>query len=58
MLRRTPTFLRTFRSDTRVATAIEYGLIVAAIAVGVIGLVNSIGLIVNSFYESVLTGFD
>ncbi len=58
MLRRTPAFLRHFRRDTRGATAIEYGLIVAAIAAAVIGLVNSIGLSVLSFYESVQAGFD
>ena len=35
--------IRNFSSDTRAATAIEYGLIVALIALAIIGALQSLG---------------
>ncbi len=44
-----------FAEDESGATAIEYGLIAAGIAVAIIGLVNTIGTQLNTAFQSVST---
>lgn len=45
-----------FWSDESGATAIEYGLIAAGIALAIITVVNSLGTTLNSKFDSVNTG--
>ncbi|HET7680244.1 MAG TPA: Flp family type IVb pilin [Xanthobacteraceae bacterium] len=47
---------RRFARDESGATAIEYALITAGIAVAIIAAVNSIGTTTNAKFESVSTG--
>ncbi len=46
-------FLKKLRRDTRGATAVEYGLIVALIAVAAIASMQTLGLSLNDFYTFV-----
>ena len=48
--------LRSFGQNNRGATAIEYGLIAALIAVVIIGAVTAIGTSLNTSFNSVATG--
>ena len=45
-----------FWSDESGATAIEYGLIAAGIALAIITVVNSLGTTLNGKFDSVNTG--
>ena len=45
-----------FAEDVSGATAIEYSLIAAAIALVIVAIVNSIGTILNTTFTSVQTG--
>lgn len=45
--------LKTFRDDRKGATAIEYGLIAAGIAVVIIVAVNTLGGDLNSMFETI-----
>jgi pilus assembly protein Flp/PilA len=47
------TRLQSFLSDKRGATAIEYGLIAAMIAIGIIASAKSIGTTLSSTFSSV-----
>lgn len=47
------THLRTFLRDDNGATAIEYGLIAAGIAVVIIGAVQAVGTALNTTFTSV-----
>jgi len=47
--------LITFLKDESGATAIEYGLIAAGIAVAIIGVVNTLGSKLNTTFSSVST---
>lgn len=47
--------LREFAADTSGATAIEYGLIAAGIAVAIIAVVNGIGSKLNTTFDSIST---
>ena len=49
-------FLHRFVADERGATAIEYGLIIALIAVVIITAVNSLGTKVKNGFTKVSTG--
>ena len=49
-------FLSRFVSDESGATAIEYGLIAAGIAVAIITVVSQVGTNVNSTFGSVSSG--
>ena len=49
------TLLRRFAHDTTGATAIEYGLIAAGIAVAIIAVVNGIGTKLNTSFSSIST---
>jgi pilus assembly protein Flp/PilA len=49
------TLLIRFRRDESGATAIEYGLIAAGIAVAIIAVVNTLGTSVNTAFTSVST---
>ena len=49
-------FFRRFRLDASGVTAIEYGLIAAAIAVIIIGAVQALGTHVRSTFNTVATG--
>lgn len=51
------TFLRLFCADRKGATAIEYGLLAAFIAVGIIGAVTQIGQTTNGSYVAVDQAF-
>lgn len=46
-------FLKNFRKDTQAATAIEYGLIAALIAVAAIAAMSSVGGGVKKAFEDV-----
>ncbi|VAW13263.1 Flp pilus assembly protein, pilin Flp [hydrothermal vent metagenome] len=46
-------FLKSFANDESGATAIEYGLIAAGIAVVIIAAVNTLGETLNTTFESV-----
>ena len=50
------TFLRRFRKDESGATAIEYGLIAALIAVTIIGAVQLVGTDLNNVFGGVSSG--
>ncbi|HIJ61178.1 MAG TPA: Flp family type IVb pilin [Rhodospirillaceae bacterium] len=50
------TLVRTFCRNNRGATAIEYGLIAALIAVVIIGAVTAIGTSLNTSFNSVANG--
>jgi pilus assembly protein Flp/PilA len=50
------TFISKFMSDESGATAIEYGLIAALIAVVIIGAVGALGGQLTTTFESVTTG--
>jgi pilus assembly protein Flp/PilA len=45
--------LRRFLNDDRAATAIEYGLIAAGIAVAIIAVVSGLGTQLNTTFSSV-----
>jgi pilus assembly protein Flp/PilA len=45
--------LRVFAKDERAATAIEYGLLAAGIAVAIIAVVQGVGTNLNSTFTSV-----
>jgi pilus assembly protein Flp/PilA len=47
--------LRQFATDTSGATAIEYGLIAAGIAVAIISVVNGIGSKLNTAFNGIST---
>ena len=47
--------LRRFRKDQSGATAIEYGLIAAGIAVAIIVVVNGLGTQLNTTFSSIST---
>jgi len=47
--------LQRFLSNERGATAIEYGLIAAGIAVAIIATVNGLGTTLNSTFSSIST---
>ena len=47
--------LRQFVTDTSGATAIEYGLIAAGIAVAIIAVVNGIGSKLNTTFSGIST---
>ena len=47
--------LRNFLADESGATAIEYGLIAAGIALAIIAIVNGLGTRVNSKFTSINT---
>lgn len=49
------TFLKNFLNDESGATAIEYGLIAAGIAVAIISAVSSVGTAVSGTFQSVAT---
>ena len=49
-------FLQTFARDESGATAIEYGLIAALIAVVIIGAVTALGTQVQTAFNQVVTG--
>jgi len=49
-------FLSTFAKDESGATAIEYGLIIALIAVVIITAVGTIGTKINNSFTKVSTG--
>ena len=51
-------FLSRFFSDESGATAIEYGLIAAGIAVAIITVVSNVGKDVNSTFGSVASGLN
>ena len=46
---------RRFATDTSGATAIEYGLIAAGIAVAIIAVVNGIGSKLNTTFDGIST---
>ena len=50
------TFLKNFMNDESGATAIEYGLIAAGIAVAIITAVGSVGTKVSGTFASVAAG--
>ncbi len=45
--------LRSFLRDERGATAIEYAMIAAGIAVAIVAAVNSLGVSVTGMYETI-----
>lgn len=47
--------IRSFLRDERGATAIEYALIAAGIAVAIVSAVNSLGDSVKALYETIST---
>ena len=47
--------LRAFLADESGATAIEYGLIAAGIAVAIISVVNGLGTSLNAKFKSIST---
>ncbi|HEV2627141.1 MAG TPA: Flp family type IVb pilin [Pseudolabrys sp.] len=47
--------VRRFATDTSGATAIEYGLIAAGIAVAIIAVVNGIGSKLNTTFDGIST---
>ena len=49
-------FIKNFANDESGATAIEYGLIAALIAVAIIGAVGLLGGQLKTTFESVTTG--
>lgn len=51
-------FIKNFANDESGATAIEYGLIAALIAVAIIGAVGLLGGKLKTTFESVTTGMD
>lgn len=51
-------FIKSFAKDESGATAIEYGLIAALIAVAIIGTLVAIGPKLNSAFTSVEAGLD
>jgi len=50
--------VRRFVRDERGATMVEYGLLVALIAVAVIGAVTALGGSINTFFETVDDGLN
>ena len=48
-------FLATFWKDTEGQDLVEYALIVAAIALGMIAVVKNLATALNSLYESITT---
>ena len=51
-------FIKKFVRDTKAATAIEYGLIAALIAVGLITTLGLVGTEVNTTFDKVKTGLN
>jgi pilus assembly protein Flp/PilA len=51
-------FAKSFLNNESGATAIEYGLIAALIAVAIIGVVNTLGQELNSTFDNVATGLN
>ena len=49
-------FLKLIKNDDKGATAIEYGLIAALIAVGIITAVGTVGDNLNTTFNGVATG--
>jgi pilus assembly protein Flp/PilA len=49
------TKLNAFLKDESAATAIEYGLIAAGIAVAIIAIVNALGTQLNAMFTSIST---
>jgi pilus assembly protein Flp/PilA len=49
------TFMKRFANDQSGATAIEYGLIVALIAVAIIGAVTTLGTNITASFQTVST---
>jgi pilus assembly protein Flp/PilA len=52
------TFVQDFISDESGATAIEYGLIAALIAIALIGGASTVGKNTDSLWNNVSTAFD
>jgi pilus assembly protein Flp/PilA len=52
------TFLAKFLKDESGATAIEYGLIAAGIAVAIIAVINQVGTSLNTTFTNVKTSLD
>jgi pilus assembly protein Flp/PilA len=50
------TLLKRFISDETAATAIEYGLIAAGVAVAIITVVGALGTKLNTTFTSISTG--
>ena len=48
-------FIKNFVSEEEGVTAIEYGLIAALIAVVIIGSVTSIGTLLNTKFQAIVT---
>jgi pilus assembly protein Flp/PilA len=48
-------YISKFRSDESGATAIEYGLIAAGIALAIIAVVNGLGTSLNTQFSSIST---
>jgi pilus assembly protein Flp/PilA len=48
--------VQNFWNDESGATAIEYGLIAAGIALAIIGVVNTLGTKLNTVFQAVDTG--
>jgi len=51
-------FIRNFRKNNKGATAIEYGLIAALIAVAAIGAMSSLGTSLKNTFTNVSTNLD
>lgn len=51
-------FIKNFANDESGATAIEYGLIAALIAVAIITAVGLLGTKLTTTFESITTGMD
>jgi len=51
-------FLKNFVREEEGATMVEYGLMVALIAVALIGIVTALGTSLNSLFEDTQTGID
>ena len=51
-------FIKNFANDESGATAIEYGLIAALIAVAIIGAVSALGGKLDATFKSVTGGMD
>ena len=47
--------LKTLRNDERGATAIEYGLLLAMLAMVMLGVLNSLGLTLAGVFETIST---
>jgi len=51
-------FFKLIKNDDKGATAIEYGLIAALIAVAIIAAVSSVGTSLSSTFDNVATGLN